>query len=42
MGHAWPSPTQSWQGLWKRFGKNNPDLDFADEAWTFFQRHAKR
>ena len=42
MGHAWPNPTQSWQGLWKRFGKNNQDLDFADEAWTFFQRHAKR
>jgi polyhydroxybutyrate depolymerase len=42
MGHAWPSPTQSWQGLWKRFGKNNQDIDFADEAWTFFQRHVKR
>jgi polyhydroxybutyrate depolymerase len=42
MGHAWPSPTQSWGGLWRRFGKNNQDLDFADEAWTFFQRHVKR
>jgi polyhydroxybutyrate depolymerase len=42
MGHAWPSPTASWPGLWKRFGKNNQDLDFADEAWTFFQRHVKR
>jgi polyhydroxybutyrate depolymerase len=42
MGHAWPSPTPSWSGLWKRFGKNNQDLDFADEAWTFFQRHVKR
>ena len=42
MGHAWPSPTPSWSGLWRRFGKNNQDIDFADEAWTFFQRHAKR
>jgi polyhydroxybutyrate depolymerase len=42
MGHAWPSPTPSWGGLWRRFGKNNQDLDFADEAWTFFQRHVKR
>ena len=41
MGHAWPSPIQSWAGRWKLFGKNNQDLDFADEAWTFFQRHAK-
>jgi len=42
MGHAWPSPTPSWPGLWQRFGKNNQDLDFADEAWAFFQRHIKR
>jgi polyhydroxybutyrate depolymerase len=42
MGHAWPSPTPSWGGLWRRFGKNNQDLDFADEAWTFFQRHVKK
>jgi polyhydroxybutyrate depolymerase len=42
MGHAWPSPIESWRGLWPRFGKNNQDLDFADEAWTFFQRHVKR
>jgi polyhydroxybutyrate depolymerase len=42
MGHAWPNPTQTWSGLWRRFGKANQDLDFADEAWTFFQRHAKR
>jgi len=42
MGHCWPNPTQVWPGLWKRFGKTNQDLDFADEAWTFFQRHAKR
>jgi len=41
MGHAWPDPTPSWSGLWKRFGKNNQDLDFAAEAWTFFQRHVK-
>ena len=42
MGHAWPSPTPSWSGVWARFGKNNQDIDFADEAWTFFQRHVKR
>lgn len=42
MGHAWPSPTPSWSGLWRRLGKNNQDVDFADEAWTFFQRHVKR
>jgi polyhydroxybutyrate depolymerase len=41
MGHAWPSPTASWRGLWSRFGKNNQDLDFADEAWSFFRRHRK-
>jgi len=42
MGHTWPNPTQTWPGLWARFGKTNQDLDFADEAWAFFQRHAKR
>ena len=42
MGHSWPSPTQSWPGLWKRFGKTNQDVDFADEVWAFFQRHARR
>ncbi len=40
-GHAWPNPTQTWSGLWSRFGKNNQDIDFADEVWTFFRRHAK-
>ena len=42
MGHWWPNPTQSWSGLWARFGKTNQDVDFADEAWAFFQRHARR
>lgn len=42
MGHAWPNPTQSWSGLWSRFGKTNQDVDFADEVWSFFRRHAKR
>ena len=42
MGHAWPNPTPIWSGIWKRFGKTNQDLDFADEAWAFFQRHVKR
>jgi len=42
MGHWWPSPVQAWSGLWPRFGKTNQDIDFADEAWTFFQRHARR
>jgi polyhydroxybutyrate depolymerase len=41
MGHAWPNPTQLWQDLWPRFGKTNQDIDFADEAWSFFKRHAK-
>lgn len=40
-GHWWPSPIQMWSGLWSRFGKNNQDIDFADEVWTFFRRHAK-
>jgi len=42
MGHAWPNPEQTWSGLWPRFGKTNQDIDFADEAWEFFRRHAKR
>jgi polyhydroxybutyrate depolymerase len=42
MGHAWPNPTQSWSGLWERYGKTNQDIDFADQAWEFFQRHTKR
>jgi polyhydroxybutyrate depolymerase len=41
MGHAWPNPTQIWSGIWSRFGKTNQDIDFADEAWAFFKRHAK-
>jgi polyhydroxybutyrate depolymerase len=41
MGHAWPNPTQTWGGLWPRFGKANQDVDFADEVWSFFRRHAK-
>jgi polyhydroxybutyrate depolymerase len=42
MGHAWPNPTQLPAVLWPRFGKTNQDVDFADEAWAFFRRHAKR
>ncbi len=42
MGHFWPNPRQMWSGLWSRFGKTNQDIDFADEAWTFFKRHAKK
>jgi len=41
MGHTWPSPTQTWSGGWRRFGKTNQDIDFADEAWAFFQRHTR-
>jgi polyhydroxybutyrate depolymerase len=41
MGHAWPNPTQIPDRLWPRFGKTNQDTDFADEAWSFFQRHAR-
>ena len=40
-GHWWPSPTQIWTGLWNLFGKTNQDIDFADEAWAFFQRHKR-
>jgi polyhydroxybutyrate depolymerase len=39
MGHAWPNPIQIESGRWSRFGKTNQDIDFADEAWGFFQRH---
>jgi poly(3-hydroxybutyrate) depolymerase len=42
MGHWWPNPRQIWAGLWPNFGKTNQDIDFADEAWTFFKRHQKR
>jgi polyhydroxybutyrate depolymerase len=41
MGHAWPNPAASWKGLWNLFGKRNQDIDFADEAWSFFERHTK-
>lgn len=41
MGHWWPNPTQSWSGLWPQLGKTNQDIDFADEAWSFFKRHRK-
>ncbi len=41
MGHAWPNPEASWSGLWSRFGKRNQDIDFADQAWAFFEHHAK-
>jgi poly(3-hydroxybutyrate) depolymerase len=41
MGHTWPNPAQLPDGLWPRFGKTNQDVDFADEAWTFFQRHPR-
>jgi polyhydroxybutyrate depolymerase len=40
-GHWWPNPVQIWPGLWQKFGKTNQDIDFADEAWTFFKRHTK-
>jgi hypothetical protein len=30
-----------WKGLWATFGKTNQDIDFADQAWEFFQRHRK-
>ncbi len=39
MGHWWPHPTQLWNGLWSKMGKTNQDIDFADEAWSFFKRH---
>jgi polyhydroxybutyrate depolymerase len=40
-GHWWPNPVQMWGGLWKKFGKTNQDIDFADHAWQFFRRHSK-
>ncbi len=40
-GHWWPHPTQIWTGLWGTFGKTNQDIDFADHAWAFFERHSK-
>jgi polyhydroxybutyrate depolymerase len=40
MGHWWPNPIQMYGALWPRFGKTNQDIDYADEAWAFFQRHA--
>jgi poly(3-hydroxybutyrate) depolymerase len=42
MGHWWPNPRQTWAGLWPKFGKTNQDIDFADHAWQFFERHAQR
>ena len=41
MGHWWPNPKTNWKGLWATFGKTNQDIDFADQAWEFFQRHRK-
>jgi polyhydroxybutyrate depolymerase len=38
-GHWWPNPTQMYATLWETFGKTNQDIDFADQAWAFFQRH---
>jgi polyhydroxybutyrate depolymerase len=40
-GHWWPNPTQNISTLWDTFGKTNQDIDFADQAWAFFQRHPK-
>ena len=40
-GHWWPSPTQSFTGLWATFGKTNQDIDFAEQAWDFFRRHSR-
>lgn len=42
MGHWWPNPQQSWGGIWEELGKTNQDIDFADEAWSFFKRHQKK
>jgi polyhydroxybutyrate depolymerase len=41
MGHWWPDPSPSWVGLWKRFGKANQDIRFADHAWEFFRERKK-
>jgi polyhydroxybutyrate depolymerase len=40
-GHWWPNPTQTDPSRWPTFGKTNQDVDFADQAWEFFQRHAR-
>jgi len=40
-GHWWPNPSQMISSLWETFGKTNQDIDFADQAWAFFQRHSK-
>jgi polyhydroxybutyrate depolymerase len=40
-GHWWPSPTQSYSGLWSTFGKTNQDIDFAEQAWELFRRHSR-
>jgi polyhydroxybutyrate depolymerase len=42
MGHWWPNSVQIPDFLWPKMGKTNQDIDFSDEAWEFFQRHAKR
>lgn len=41
MGHRWPSPHQTPEVLWDRFGKTNQDIDFADVAWEFFKKHPR-
>ncbi len=41
-GHWWPNPLQTYPGLWEKMGKSNQDIDFADEAWSFFKRHQKK
>ncbi len=41
MGHWWPNPRPLWGALSPEFGKTNQDIDFADQAWEFFQRHHK-
>jgi hypothetical protein len=38
----WPHPMPMWPDLWSRFGKANQDVDFAEDAWAFFQRHRRR
>ena len=38
-GHNWPHPQQIWEGGWSILGKANQDMDFAEQAWAFFQRH---
>jgi len=41
-GHWWPNPTQMYSELWDTYGKTNQDINFADQAWSFFQRHTKQ